>query len=314
LNRNDVDWKGYWPASVTPFVEGGERVDDDELSRLLRWYLAEGMHGILVNGSTGEWYLQTEDERRAVAELAVEELKGKVPVVIGCTTFRPRDTARLALHAKSIGADGVLFTPPPYMRPSPEEILGFYKAVSDAVEIPMAVYNWPPGTNVDIGTELASALADIPNVVAIKDSTLDLSQFLQTLMRVKDRVRVFGPFMSPIGIATLKHIGGDGFIGGGMTMGREQPEFFEAVWRGDDNRATEICRKSSLMFSLLNNPDFSGKFGGGQMRTVMHILGQPGGHARPPRLEVTDPEKIAGIRSALETAGLLATGAGVSTR
>ena len=311
MNRNDVDWKGYWPASVTPFVEGGEEVDHDEFRKLLRWYLAEGMHGILINGSTGEWYLQTEDERRAVAELAVDELKGKVPVVIGCTTFRPADTIRLAKHASSIGADGVLFTPPPYMRPTPDEILAIYKAVSDAVDIPIAVYNWPPGTNVDIGTDLASALADIRNVVAIKDSTLDQSQFYQTLIRVKDRVRVFGPFMSPIGIAALKHIGGDGFIGGSMNLGREQPEFFEAVWRGDDRRAMEICRKSSLAFSLLNNPDFSGKFGGGQMRNVMRILGQPCGHARPPRLEVTDPEKIAAIRAALERAGLIKTPAAV---
>jgi len=142
-------------------------------------------------------------------------------------------------------------------------------------------------------------------VVAIKDSTLDQSQFFRTLVRVKDRVRVFGPFMSPIGIAALKHIGGDGFIGGSMHLGREQPEFFEAVWRGDDRRALEICRKSSLSFTLLNNPDFSGKFGGGQMRTVMRILGQPAGHARPPRLEVTDPQKVAAIRAALEKAGLV---------
>jgi len=231
--------------------------------------------------------------------------------MVSCTTFRPADTIRLAKHASSIGADGVLFTPPPYMRPTPDEILAIYKAVSDAVEIPIAVYNWPPGTNVDIGTDLASALADIRNVVAIKDSTLDQSQFYQTLIRVKDRVRVFGPFMSPIGIAALKHIGGDGFIGGSMNLGREQPEFFEAVWRGDDRRAMEICRKSSLAFSLLNNPDFSGKFGGGQMRNVMRILGQPCGHARPPRLEVTDPEKIAAIRAALERAGLIKTPAAV---
>jgi 1-pyrroline-4-hydroxy-2-carboxylate deaminase len=310
MNRNDVSWKGYWPASITPFTEGGDAVDENEFRLLLRWYLAEGMHGILVNGSTGEWFMQTEEERRRVAEIAVEELKGKVPVVIGCTTFRAVDTIRLAQHARSIGADGVLSTPPPYMRPTPEEIYEFYKTISDNVELPIMVYNWPPGTNVDIDTPLASQLADLDRVVAIKDSTLNQAQFFRTLVEVKDRIRVFGGFMSPIGIACLTTIGGDGFVGGGMMMGHEQPEFFEAVWRGDTARALEICKKSSLLFSLMNNPDFSGKFGGGQTKAAMRMLGQHGGHTRPPRMPVTDPEKLAAIRHALETAGMLKVAAG----
>src|SRR4051812_28254735 len=107
MNRNDVDWKGYWPASPTPFTASGE-LDEASLRELLRFYHREGMHGVLINGTSGEWFSQTEEERRRVAEIAVEELRGKIPVVIGCTTFNAWHTVELGKHARAIGADGFL--------------------------------------------------------------------------------------------------------------------------------------------------------------------------------------------------------------
>ena len=93
---------------------------------------------------------------------------------IGCTSYTARQTAELARHARSVGADGVLSTPPPYAHPNPEELVQFYRDISDAVDIPIMVYNWPRGVAVEIQTETVLRLAEVANVVAIKNSTAAL--------------------------------------------------------------------------------------------------------------------------------------------
>src|ERR1700749_3761608 len=85
MDRDSVDWKGYWIAAPTPFTATGA-LDEDALRAVLRLYRRQGVHGVLANGTTGEWFAQSDIERRRVAEIAVEELGGKIPVVIGCTT------------------------------------------------------------------------------------------------------------------------------------------------------------------------------------------------------------------------------------
>src|SRR6185312_15835193 len=304
MDRNDVSWKGYWPASPTPFTRAGE-LDEPTLRSLMRFYLENGMHGVLVNGSTGEWWSQSDAERKRVAEIAVDELHGQIPVVVGITTFTARSSAELGRHAAAAGADGILATPPPYMRPEPDEIIQFYSDLTDAVDLPFMVYNMPSAIGVELRADLVLELAKLPNVVALKDGTANTPGFYATLAAVKDRIRVFGPFLNPIGLAALRSIGGDGFIGGGALMGREQPEFFEAFWRGDDVRALDIARRGAILTGLLNNPDWTGKFGGGQMKAAMTILGQPAGHPRRPRLPLEDPVKLAAIRAALASVGLL---------
>ena len=125
-------------------------LDESALRSVLRLYCDQGVHGVLINGTTGEWFSQTEAERRRVAEIAVEELRGKIPVVVGCTTFTPSQTIALGLHAREIGADGVLSTPPPYAAPTPREVVAFFSAVSDSVDLPIMVYNWARGVGVEI--------------------------------------------------------------------------------------------------------------------------------------------------------------------
>ena len=154
----------------------------------------------MINGTTGEWFSQTEAERRRVAEIAVEELRGKIPVVIGCTTFTPSQTIALGLHAREIGADGMLSTPPPYAAPAPREVVAFFSAISDSVDLPIMVYNWAHGVAVEITWKTAIELAKIPRVVAIKDSTVNRVQALTTLEKVGDRVRIFGGFIDRLGL------------------------------------------------------------------------------------------------------------------
>ena len=97
------------------------------------------------------------------------------------------------------GFDGILVTPPPYMVPTDREILGFYREVNAAVSLPICVYNWPPGTNVDMSLDLLRSIAELSNVVAIKNSTADLRHFVDVFFALKDQVRVFGVPMNEVG-------------------------------------------------------------------------------------------------------------------
>jgi 4-hydroxy-tetrahydrodipicolinate synthase len=306
MNRSSVNWRGYWVAAPTPFAADGS-LDEPALREVMRLYLRAGVHGVLVNGTTGEWFSQSEAERRQVAAICVEELRGQIPAVIGCTTFTPGETIALARHAQQVGADGVLSTPPPYAAPTPREIVAFFTALSDAVDLPIMVYNWPRGATVDIGPETADALADIDHVVAIKDSTANRLQAVATLERVGERVRVFGSFINRLGLATLRCIGGDGNIDGAGLGAADAVAFYEAFWRGDFAAAEAAAARYVGLMSRLIRPDWNGTLGSpqSQIKAAMNMLGQPGGHVRPPFLPLDAPEDLAALRDILRAAGLL---------
>ncbi len=308
MRRDDVNWRGYWPACPTPFAaDGGYDVDTHRA--LLEWYVGEGMHGVFVNGTTGEWFSQSAEERRLVAETAIDAVAGRMTVVVGCTAYTAREAAELARHALAAGADGVGSTAPPYAKTYPDETVQYYRDFAEGAGGPVMVYNWPHGTSIEIDADLADRLAEIDNVVAIKDSTPDFEQFAETARRVVDRLRVFGPFMSEAGLGLLLEVGGDGFIGGGSLWGRPDAEFWEAVWRGDVETAREHARRTDELFPKLWLPGgWGGHYGAyqSQLKALMKLLGQPAGTVRPPRLPVTDEASIAAMRGVLVEAGLIA--------
>ncbi len=307
MNRDDVQWRGYWPACPTPFAEDGS-YDEESHRTLLDWYAGEGMHGVFINGTTGEWFSQSPEERRRVAETAIDQVGGRMTVVIGCTSFTAKEAAELGRHALAAGADGIGSTPPPYAKTYDDETVAYFQTLSDRVDGPIMVYNWPPGTSVDIGPDLAERLVEIPNVVGLKDSTPSFEQFSETTRRVIDRARVIGPFMSEAGLDLLLEIGGDGFIGGGSLWGAADAGFWEAVWRGDVESARAHARRTDELFPKLWLPGgWGGHFGAyqSQLKALMRMLGQPGGTVRPPRLPVTDEASLARMREILAETGLL---------
>ncbi|QIG42023.1 dihydrodipicolinate synthase family protein [Nocardioides anomalus] len=314
MDRDDIDWQGYFPAFVTPFAEDGA-LDLDTLAALVDHYADQGMHGIVVNGTCGEWFSQTRDERKAVAEAAVGQAAGRLKVIVGCTDYTADQVAELAHHALEAGVDGVLVSPPPYVKLFAPEVLAYYEDISARVHGPLVVYNWPYGSGIDIDTELADKLADVEHIVAIKDSTPDADQFFATSKRVRDRVRVFGPYMSARGVEELAEHGGDGTVGGGSLFGRPDPQFWEDYWAGDLDAARAHAQRSDRLFPQLWLPGgWAGKFGGyqSQLKVLMRMLGQPAGHVRPPRLPVTDPAALAEMRAVLVREGLLAAEEGAA--
>lgn len=307
MNRGDVTWHGYWPAAPTPFTADGA-LDEPAWRALLNLYAEHGVHGVLVNGTTGEWFAQSPAERRRVAEIAVAELAGRLPVVIGCGAFTAAECVEFGEHARAIGADGILTTPPPYVHPSQDEIYAFYRTVAESVDAPLMVYNWPRGTAVDIGVDTLVRLAELDNVVAVKDSSGDELKVAETCAALAGRVRVFGRFIHRRGMAIMAEFGGDGNIDGGGLGAPFAVRFYEAYWAGDLDRAREWSARYERLVGLLVNSDYSSRFASptSQLKAAMRLLGQPGGHVRPPLLPLEDPDALLRLSAALDEAGLRA--------
>jgi 4-hydroxy-tetrahydrodipicolinate synthase len=301
MDRTSIDWKGYWPACPTPFTEKGA-LDLETFGLLIDWYLKEGMHGIFINGTTGEWFSQTPEERRELTEFAVSRVAGAIPVVVGITTFTARDSALLGIHAMSVGASGVCASAPAYSKTLPNETIAYFAELGNAIQAPLMVYNWPHGTNIEIEGELASALADLEYIVAIKDSTGNSGQFKETARSLIDRVRIFGNFMTPDSLKFMQEIGGDGTIGGGSIFGQLDPQFWNDYWAGDMEKASAHAKRNEVLLNKLWMPGgWRGKFGAyqSQLKLIMKLMGLPGGSVRAPRLPITDESSIQAIREIL---------------
>lgn len=304
MDRNSVDWRGYIPAVTTPFTADGE-LDLDAWRELLDWLLEERMHGIAVAGTTGEWFSLTPRERVDLFRAAGERLGGRLTLLAGCSAFTPAESIGYARAAKEAGFDGILLTLPPYVVPSEREALAWYEAVSDGVEIPICVYNWPRGTGVDMSPALLGRIAEVDNVVAIKNSTGNMAAVLETLFSLRDRVRVFGVPATELGILLVERVGADGTIGAGAVLGSDHPAFFEHVWAGDHESALRYGARDRAFFEAFWKPDFTPRFGSqfAILKAALNMRGVPGGHVRPPLLPLTD-EELERVRATLVDLGL----------
>nr|WP_298726351.1 dihydrodipicolinate synthase family protein [uncultured Steroidobacter sp.] len=302
MDRHSVQWRGYIPAITTPFTGDGA-LDLDALDRLLGWLHRERMHGIIIGGTQGEWFTISQSERKQLMHAVGRKLSGKIPLIAGCSGYTSQEVAAHARLAAEHGFDGILVTPPPYMVPTDREILAFYREVNDLVSLPICVYNWPPGTNVDMSLELLQQIAELSNVVAIKNSTADLRHFVDVFFALKDKVRVFGVPMNDLGILLVQQ-GADGTMGAGAVLGRELPDYFNAIWDNDIPRARKLGDRNELLMRAWFNTDYTGRFGSAQaiFKAALNELGLPGGFPRRPLLPL-EPEGVRVVRDTLVQLG-----------
>jgi 4-hydroxy-tetrahydrodipicolinate synthase len=201
-------FKGVIPALVTPFQNG--EVDEKGFVALVERQIAGGVHGLVPVGTTGETSTLSHDEHKRVVELCVQTARGRVPVMAGAGSNSTEEAIDLVRHAKAVGADGALVVTPYYNRPSQEGMYQHYKAINDAVELPVFVYNVPGRTGVDISNDTLVRLSKLPNIVGIKDATGDLTRIsLQRITCGEDWVMLTGD--DPTALGYMAH-GGHGVI------------------------------------------------------------------------------------------------------
>jgi 4-hydroxy-tetrahydrodipicolinate synthase len=179
---------GSLVAIVTPFKKG--KVDEKALGDLIDWQIAQGTHGIVPCGTTGESATLTHEEHARVVAFTVEATRGRVPVIAGSGSNSTDEAITLTKHAKKAGADGALLITPYYNKPTQEGLYRHYKAVAEAVDLPIVLYNIPGRTSVNMLPPTVARLASIKNIVAIKEGSGSLQQVSDIIQACGERMAV----------------------------------------------------------------------------------------------------------------------------
>lgn len=246
----DPLFRGVLPALVTPFRDG--EVDEEAFVRLVERQIDGGVHGLVPVGTTGETATLSHEEHRRVVELCVKTAAGRVPVIAGAGSNSTDEAIELVRHAKQVGADAALVVTPYYNRPSQEGLYAHYKAINEAVELPVIIYNVPSRTSVDISNETLARLAKLPNMVGIKDATGDLGRAsLQRLDCGEDWVMLSGNDDSALGY--MAH-GGHGCISVTANVAPEQCSAFyndalSGQWQGALYGQDRLIRLHKALFT-----------------------------------------------------------------
>jgi 4-hydroxy-tetrahydrodipicolinate synthase len=172
-------FNGSLVALITPMRHDGS-VDEKAFARFVEWQIAQGTHGIVPVGTTGESPTLSHDEHRRVVEIAVEVAGGRVPVIAGAGSNSTEEAIDLTRHAKQAGATAALSVTPYYNKPTQEGLFLHFTAIADAVDLPIIIYNIPARSVVDMTVATMARLARHPNIVGVKDATANLARPLQT--------------------------------------------------------------------------------------------------------------------------------------
>ncbi len=176
---------GSFVAIVTPFKNG--HVDESAFQALVEWQIAEGTDGLVPCGTTGESPTLSHEEHMRVVELCIEAARGRRPVIAGTGSNATDEAIALTRHAKKAGAAAALVVTPYYNKPTQEGMYLHFKAIHDAADIPILIYNIPPRSVVDMSVETMARLAKLPRIVGVKDATMDLTRPMKTRMAAGDK-------------------------------------------------------------------------------------------------------------------------------
>jgi len=182
--------EGILPALVTPFTDDGKAVDEERLRALVNRCLELGVHGVVPCGTTGEFVNLTTEEKKSVIKIVVDEVNGKVPVIAGTGGSGTDQALEMTKYAKDVGCDAALIVTPFYLKPADRGIYEHYDTIASKVDMPIILYNIPQCTGLPLPWQMVEDLAQIPNIVGLKDSSGQLSFILAVLEKVRDKINV----------------------------------------------------------------------------------------------------------------------------
>jgi len=287
--------KGSLPALVTPF-KGGE-VDVATLRALVEWHIAQGSHGLVPVGTTGESPTLSHQEHDLVVETVIRQAAGRVPVIAGAGSNNTIETVRLVRAAKTAGADAALVVTPYYNKPTQRGLIAHFTAAADC-GLPIVIYNIPGRSVIDMTPATMGELSRLPNIVGVKDATGDLARVpRQRITCGRDFIQLSGEDATALGFNAH---GGQGCISVTANVApRLCARFQEATLAGDYRLALDYQdRLMPLHDAIFLEPGVAGaKYG-------LSLLGLATDEVRSPLLTLTDSTKTA-LRAAMVHAGLL---------
>ena len=287
-------WFGVYAVVCTPFTKD-EELDEAALRRHIRFLLDAGVHGIIPTGSTSEFAALSESERKRIVDITIEEVNGKLPVVVGTAAVSTRDTIRYSQYAENAGADGVMIVSPYYCHPTERELYYHYQAVAESIHLPMMLYNNPFTSGVDMQPALIARLAEMDNVSYIKESSGDMRRVSEIMRLCGDKMTVF------CGADNLAlemfAIGVPGWVAApANAIPKQCVQLYElAVVKKDLEKARELYFKMLPYFTALESGQFVQ-----YVKASLEILGHSIGVPRRPLLRPSE-EEIEHLKEILAT-------------
>ncbi|HEY1613451.1 MAG TPA: 4-hydroxy-tetrahydrodipicolinate synthase [Rhizomicrobium sp.] len=287
--------RGSMPALITPFRNGA--IDETALRRFIAWQIAEGSHGLVPAGTTGESATLSHEEHGRVVEICVEEAAGRIPVIAGAGSNSTAEAIALSRHAKAVGASAVLSVAPYYNKPTQEGLYRHFAAIAEAVDIPIVLYNIPGRSVVEIAVETMERLSAIANIIGVKDATANLARPSRERAACgKDFRLLSGEDGTALGY--MAH-GGHGCISVTANVApRLCAEFQEACMRGDFGLALSL--QDRLM--PLHDAMFC-EASPAPVKYAASLLGLVGDEVRLPIVPASESAQMR-IRAAMQAAGL----------
>jgi 4-hydroxy-tetrahydrodipicolinate synthase len=289
-------FKGSFTALVTPFSDGA--VDEKAFREHVNWQIEEGTHGLVPVGTTGESPTLSHAEHKRVVEICIDEARGRVPVIAGAGSNNTAEAIDLSRHAEKSGADAVLIVTPYYNKPTQEGLFQHYKAINDAIGIPIFIYNIPGRSVIDMSVETMKRLADLDNIAGVKDATANLARVsLQRQHVGPDFIQLSGEDATALGFNAH---GGVGCISVTSNIApRLCSEFQEACLAGDYGKALNIQDRLMPLHTAIfveTNPS--------PTKYALSVLGRMSEEPRLPLVTTTEPTRDL-VRKAMVHAGLI---------
>ena len=296
MNKGGIMFKGAIVAIVTPFKDG--KVDEEALRRLVNEQIAAGTKAISPCGTTGEASTLSHEEHDRVIEIVIDEAKKRVPVIAGTGSNSTVEAIRLTKHAWEAGADAVLIVCPYYNRPSQEGLYQHYKAIAEAVPIPIIVYNIQGRTGVNMLPETLARLVKMPNIVGVKEASGSIKQ-------MSDVIRLCGPDFDVLSgddafTLPLLSLGGKGVISVISNVApADMSAMVDAFFAGDLKKAQELHFKMSPLIDVLfieTNP--------APVKAALAMMGKIAYEVRLPLCRLLEKNEAV-LRKAMQDYGLL---------
>ncbi len=289
-------FKGSITALITPFKNG--RVDEKAFQSFVDWQIAEGTDGLVPCGTTGESPTLSHEEHNRVVDLCVEAAKGRVPVIAGAGSNSTEEAISLTKHAKKAGAAATLHVVPYYNKPTQEGMYQHFKAINDAVDLPIIIYNIPGRVVVDMNLDTMSRLAKLPHVVGVKDATNDVVRVTRTRMAIGEKFcQLTGEDGNVVGFLGQ---GGHGCISVTSNVAPGLCAKLHDAWATRDLDTVYSVRDR---LSALNDALFC-ETNPGPVKYAASLLGKCAGDLRLPLVEIMEPSKQK-VQAAMRTAGLI---------
>jgi 4-hydroxy-tetrahydrodipicolinate synthase len=289
-------FRGSFTALVTPFNNGG--LDEKAFRELVDWQVAEGTNGFVPVGTTGESPTLSHEEHRQVVQWCVEQVRGRVPVIAGAGSNSTEEAIQFARHAEGCGADAVLVVTPYYNKPTQEGLYQHFKAINDAIGIPIVIYNIPARSVIDMSVDTMKRLFELDNIAGVKDATANVVRVSQQRAAMGEGFnQLSGEDATALGF--MAH-GGHGCISVTSNVApRLCAEFQGACLKGDYRAALTLQDKLMPLHTALfieTNP--------APTKYALSVLGKCADTVRLPMVSLAERSRAA-VREAMVHAGLI---------